>query len=176
MSLGWFKRVALWRRQRQQDVLLRALLELRSCDPLNLQLPIKMARLWRLVGPEVFTRIPLDVQISLPLERRHERLDEIETILDHVIQLIDMDDYEHFTRLLSGSFAHIHRSPLSMYLSTEEDTAIDVDAVYTRINSLLYTLVDVLDTHETTEYNRGTYLLYQELLSVLEQLIELELA
>lgn len=176
MSLGWFKRVALWRERRHQDNLAKALLELRSDDPLNPRLPIKVAHFWRLAGPEVLTRVPLDVQISLPLNRRHKRLDQIEAVLDQLIQLIDLDDYEHYVRLLADTFESVHRTPISIYLSTDKGEAIDVDAVYTRINTLLYTLADVLETQQASEYNRGAYHLYQDLFDVIDQLIALKLA
>lgn len=176
MSLGWFKRVALWKRRRQHNHLAKALLELRSDDPLSPHLPIKVAHLWRLASPEILTQVPLDVQISLPLNRRHKRLDQLEAVLDQLIQLIDLDDFEHYIRLVADTFESIHRTPISVYLSTEKGEAIDVDGVYTRINTLLYTLADVLEAREASEYNRGAYPLYKDLFDVIDQLIKLELA
>lgn len=131
---------------------------------------------WRLASPEILTQVPLDVQISLPLNRRHKRLDQLEAVLDQLIQLIDLDDFEHYIRLVADTFESIHRTPISVYLSTEKGEAIDVDGVYTRINTLLYTLADVLEAREASEYNRGAYLLYKDLFDVIDQLIKLELA
>lgn len=176
MSLGLFKRVALWQKRRKRNQLRKALLELRSVDPLKPYLPLKVADFWRLASPEVFVRVPLDIQISLPLHRQHKTLEQVQHTLERIVQLIDTDDYTYFIRYLADTFELSYSNTLSEYLTTEQGHAIDVEFTFTRINTLLYTLADLLENQQASEYNRGVYLMYKDLFVIVEQLNELELA
>lgn len=176
MSLGLFKRVALWQKRRKRNNLRKALLELRSIDPLNPHLPLKTAHFWRLATPEVFVRVPLDIQISLSLSRHHNSLEQVKQALEKIVQLINEDDYDHFISYLASIFEMRCENTLSDYLTSEQGYAINVESTFTRINTLLYTLADLLETQQASEYNRGVYLMYKDLFTVIEQLNELELA
>lgn len=171
MSLGLFKRVALWRTNRQLVKLHKRLTLVSLMDPSDPLLPIEMANVWRAIDVSLITRIPLDIQVSTPLTRRHDNLAQVVTILDRVFSLISDDDYIHFNRYLSDILGLNKVSTLSEYLTDDTGYAVNVKDVFVRINAQLYSMASIMDALETYEYHRGISLLFKDLISVIEQIL-----
>ena len=174
MSLGIIKRVALWRQNRQINVIKNHIEKLLQGDVSDPTHPLAIATFWRDIGVSVFTDIPMEKQISYELERFHTNLGDVAVILDKTLQLIVEDDYEHAIHYLSRHLKERHSTPVSVYLTDKKGIPIDTEATYIRISTLLYSLAAALDGMESFEYHRVVNPLYRELLNVIAQLLEIK--
>lgn len=171
MSLGLIKRVALWRENRRCAKLQYRIGELRKTDPSDPELPMAMATLWRDIGASALNQIPVDVQISTPLKRNVESLTLISVILDKTFALISNDDYNHFNLYLTRQLNTQRNNSIGDFLTDAKGIPVDVDQMYIRVSTQLYSIASALDTQETYEYHRGLNLLYKDLLEILKQLL-----
>lgn len=174
MSLGVFKRVALWLDRRKHLELARKANVLMETDVSDAFLPLNVATFWRDTTPSVFTTVPVQVQICEPLVRQHESLSQLADLLDKTIKLIVNDDFEHLTQYLSRKLEKRYSNSVAEYLTDNRGYPIDTVEVYQRINTMLYSLAAALDGLESFEYHRAVNPLYRELVNVIARLLEIK--
>lgn len=174
MSLGIFKRVALWKVQRHHTRQQRYVEELLGTDPSTPELPLAVANFWRGLSPQVLTDIAMDVQISTQLRRRHTTFDHTVELLEKALTLIGNDDYDHLNSYLTRQLSKVTHNTLSEFLTDKKGYPINPEATYIRVTTLLYSLASVLDGMETYEYHRTVNVIHRDLLEIVAQLLPLK--